>query len=61
MMPSSICGAKMNGFTDDQIIEIRKGGASWDKINVLAVTAQQIAANSGIEAETLRLLYSRLH
>jgi hypothetical protein len=52
----------MNGFTDDQIIEIRKGGASWDKINVLAVTAQQIAANSGqIEAETLRLLYSRLH
>jgi hypothetical protein len=52
----------MNGFTDDQIIEIRKGGASWDnKINVLA-TAQQIAANSGqIEAETLRLLYSRLH
>jgi hypothetical protein len=51
----------MNGFTDDQIIEIR--GASWDnKINVLAVTAQQIAANSGqIEAEPLRLLYSRLH
>jgi hypothetical protein len=45
----------MNGFTDDQIIEIRKGGASWDnKINILAVTAQQIAANSGqIEAETL--------
>jgi hypothetical protein len=44
----------MNGFTDDQIIEIRKG-ASWDnKINVLAATAQQIAANSGqIEAETL--------
>jgi hypothetical protein len=35
----------MNGFTDDQIIEIRKGGASWDnKINVLAVTAQQIAS-----------------
>jgi hypothetical protein len=33
----------MNGFTDDQIIEIRKGGASWDnKINVF-VTAQQIA------------------
>jgi hypothetical protein len=44
----------MNGFTDDQIIEIRKGGASCNKINVLAVTAQQIAANSGqIEAETL--------
>jgi AhpD family alkylhydroperoxidase len=39
-------GAKMNGFTDDQIIEIRKGGASWDnKINVLAATAQQITAD----------------
>jgi hypothetical protein len=42
----------MNGFTDDQIIEIRKALAGI--INVLAVTAQQIAANSGqIEAETL--------
>jgi uncharacterized peroxidase-related enzyme len=53
-------GAKMNGFTDDQIIEIRKGGASWDnKINVLAVTAKQIAANSGqIEAETLGAFYT---
>jgi hypothetical protein len=47
----------MNGFTDDQIIEIRKGGASWDnKINVLANSTTK-AANSGqIEAETLRLL-----
>jgi hypothetical protein len=34
---------KMNGFTDDQIIELRKG-ASWDsKTNVLAQTAQRIA------------------
>jgi alkylhydroperoxidase family enzyme len=49
----------MNGFTDDQIIEIRKGGASCNKINVLAVTAQQIAANSGqIEAETLEAFYT---
>jgi hypothetical protein len=32
----------MNGFTDDQIIEIRKGGASWDnKINVLADNKQK--------------------
>jgi uncharacterized peroxidase-related enzyme len=39
---------KMNGFTDDQIIELRKGGASWDKkINVLAQTAQRIAATNG--------------
>jgi hypothetical protein len=29
----------MNGFTDEQIIELRRGGASWDnKINVLAQT-----------------------
>jgi hypothetical protein len=38
-----------------KLLRLEKGGASWDnKINVLAVTAQQIAANSGqIEAETL--------
>jgi alkylhydroperoxidase family enzyme len=36
----------MNGFTDDQIIELRKGEASWDsKTNVLAQTG--IAATSG--------------
>ncbi|MEZ7505094.1 carboxymuconolactone decarboxylase family protein [Flavobacterium sp. Arc2] len=47
--------AKMNGFTDDQIIELRKGGASWDnKINILAQTAQRIAATKGqIGAEAL--------
>ena len=40
--------AKMNGFTDDQIIELRKAGASWDnKINVLAQTAKRLAANNG--------------
>jgi hypothetical protein len=44
----------MNGFTDDQIIEIRRKALAGIIINVLAVTAQQIAANSGqIEAETL--------
>jgi alkylhydroperoxidase family enzyme len=38
----------MNGFTDDQIIELRKGGASWDsKINVLAQTAQRISTTRG--------------
>jgi uncharacterized peroxidase-related enzyme len=53
-------GAKMNGFADDQIIELRKGGASWDnKINVLAQTAQQIAANNGqIGAATLEAFYT---
>jgi uncharacterized peroxidase-related enzyme len=39
---------KMNGFTDDQIIELRKGVASWDsKINILAQTAQRISATRG--------------
>jgi hypothetical protein len=38
----------MNGFTDDQIIELRKGEASWDsKTNVLAQTAKRIASTSG--------------
>lgn len=50
---------KMNGFTDDQIIELRKGGASWDKkINVLAQTAQRIAATNGkIGIEALASFY----
>lgn len=39
---------KMNGFTDEQIIELRKGGASWDsKIDVLARTAVNIVATKG--------------
>lgn len=39
---------KMNGFTDEQIIELRKGGASWDsKVDVLAKTAVSIAAKKG--------------
>jgi uncharacterized peroxidase-related enzyme len=41
-------GAKMNGFTDEQVIELRKGTASWDnKINILVKTAVSIAANNG--------------
>jgi hypothetical protein len=36
----------MNGFTDEQIIELRRGGASWDnKINVSQTVG--IAANKG--------------
>jgi len=39
---------KMNGFTDEQIIELRKGGASWDsKIDVLARTAVNIVTTKG--------------
>lgn len=44
---------KMNGFTDDQIIELRKGGASWDtKTNVLAQTAQKITDKKGKISQT---------
>jgi uncharacterized peroxidase-related enzyme len=40
--------SKMNGFTDDQIIELRRGGASWDsKIDILAKTAVNIVATKG--------------
>ncbi|MEZ7507109.1 carboxymuconolactone decarboxylase family protein [Flavobacterium sp. Arc2] len=51
---------KMNGFTDDQIIELRKGEASWDnKTNVLAQTAQRIAATNGqIGADSLSAFHA---
>lgn len=51
---------KMNGFTDDQIIELRKGVASWDsKTNVLAQTAQLISKTKGqIGAEALDVFYT---
>lgn len=40
--------SKMNGFTDEQIIELRKGNSSWDtKLDILAQTAQNIAINRG--------------
>jgi len=39
---------KMNGFTDEQIIEIRKGAASFDaKLDALAKTALAITQNRG--------------
>ena len=51
---------KMNGFTDDQIIELRKGEASWDsKTNVLAQTAQRIAGSNGqIGADSLSAFHA---
>ncbi|WP_394972947.1 carboxymuconolactone decarboxylase family protein [uncultured Croceitalea sp.] len=50
---------KMNGFTDEQIIELRKGGASWDeKANVLAQTAREIADKKGkVSDEVLESFY----
>lgn len=39
---------KMNGFTDDQIIEIRKGGASFDvKLDALVQLAKNITETKG--------------
>ena len=47
--------AKMNGFTDDQIIELRNGSASWDnKYDVLARISKSIAANRGKVSEELK-------
>jgi len=46
---------KMNGFTDEQILTIRKGSAPFNaKFDALAKTAKSIIANRGkIEEETL--------
>jgi uncharacterized peroxidase-related enzyme len=51
---------KMNGFSDDQIIEIRKGEASFDpKIDALVKVAKEIISNRGIVSETaLTVFYS---
>ncbi len=39
---------KMNGFTDEQILEIRSGGASFDeKLDALAQFTQDITINRG--------------
>jgi len=47
--------AKMNGFTDEQIIELREGKASWDsKLDALAKISKTIATNRGRVDETLK-------
>lgn len=38
---------KMNGFTDEEIIQIRKGGSSIPKINALVQMAKDITENKG--------------
>ena len=39
---------KMNGFTEDQMLEIRSGSASFSaKLNALAYITKEIAANKG--------------
>jgi len=45
---------KMNGFTDEQIIEIRKGGASFDaKLDALVKLAKNITESRGKADSTL--------
>ncbi len=47
--------AKMNGFSDEQIIELRKGGASWDaKYDALAKISKSLAENRGRVNEDLK-------
>ncbi len=44
----------MNGLTEDQTIEIRKGGAAFDlKLNALVELAKEITAKRGFIAETI--------
>lgn len=50
--------AKTNGFNDDQIIELRKGGASWDaKLDALAKLAKSIAETKGKVSEELKAAF----
>lgn len=45
---------KMNGFTDDQVIQIRKGGAPFDaKLDALVKLAKSITENKGRADEAL--------
>ncbi len=40
--------AKMNGFTDEQILDLRHGHAEWDsKLDALAKISREIALNRG--------------
>lgn len=44
---------KMNGFTDEQLLEIRKGKSSNPKLNALVKLAAEITQNRGNVDETL--------
>jgi len=51
---------KMNGFTDEQVIEIRKGTASFDsKLDALARFTAAVVANRGkVSAATQQIFFS---
>ena len=43
---------KMNGFTDEQVLEIRKGAASFDiKLDALAKFTESVVENRGRASE----------
>ncbi|MEM9647086.1 MAG: carboxymuconolactone decarboxylase family protein [Bacteroidota bacterium] len=45
---------KMNGFTDEQILELRAGGASFDnKLDALAKLAKNITENRGATSQSV--------
>jgi len=47
--------AKMNGFTDEQAVELRQGRASFDsKLNALAEISKAIAENQGRVSDELK-------
>lgn len=49
---------KMNGFTDEQILEIRGGSASFDtKLDALAKLTAEIAENRGRASETSKAAF----
>lgn len=52
--------AKMNGFTDEQAVELRQGFSSWDsKLDALAKMAKSVAENKGrVDSETLERFFN---
>lgn len=51
--------AKMNGFTDEQAIELRQGFSSWDsKLDALSKMSKSVAENKGkVDSETLNAFF----
>ncbi|GAA4235476.1 carboxymuconolactone decarboxylase family protein [Postechiella marina] len=47
--------SKLKGYTDEQILELRQGRASWDaKLNALASISKEIAETSGKVSESAK-------
>lgn len=52
--------SKMKGLTDEQILELRQGKASWDsKLNALAIISKEIAETKGkVSEQTKEAFYN---